>query len=265
MEHTSEKVSVRATLTIRNDALISARERLGLTQKQAAELADVPLQALTNLEKFDFSKFVELQRYAERISEAFEIPISKIFADGLAGKRIDSKIVKTVQCSSRQLESLSQSGRRLSGSPLQLEAPVDPGEINRELASRLDQVLKTLSFREREVLKLRYGIGEKDGFTYTLGETARIFKVTRERIRQVESKAIRKLQNPVRSAKLDSFVPMVDTYEDLVLAAKKHESAKDFAKALDLIGKAKGAIHFQDTRRGLLEDWMEEINEKIAP
>jgi len=72
------------------------------------------------------------------------------------------------------------------------------------LRERIDQVLKTLSYREREIIKLRYGIG--DGYTYTLEEVGRIFKVTRERVRQVEAKAIRKLQHPVRSRKLEGFL-----------------------------------------------------------
>ncbi len=72
------------------------------------------------------------------------------------------------------------------------------------LKERIDVVLKTLSYREREIIKLRYGIG--DGYTYTLEEVGRIFKVTRERVRQVESKAIRKLQHPVRARKLEGFL-----------------------------------------------------------
>ena len=72
------------------------------------------------------------------------------------------------------------------------------------LRGRIDQVLKTLTYREREIIKLRYGIG--DGYTYTLEEVGRIFKVTRERVRQVEAKAIRKLQHPVRARKLQGFV-----------------------------------------------------------
>lgn len=72
------------------------------------------------------------------------------------------------------------------------------------LKERIDEVLKTLSYREREIIKLRYGIG--DGYTYTLEEVGRIFKVTRERVRQVEAKAIRKLQHPVRARKLDGFL-----------------------------------------------------------
>ena len=72
------------------------------------------------------------------------------------------------------------------------------------LRSRIEQVLKTLTYREREIIKLRYGIG--DGYTYTLEEVGRIFKVTRERVRQVEAKALRKLQHPVRSRKLVGFL-----------------------------------------------------------
>jgi RNA polymerase primary sigma factor len=72
------------------------------------------------------------------------------------------------------------------------------------LKQRIEQVLKTLTYREREIIKLRYGIG--DGYTYTLEEVGRIFKVTRERVRQVEAKAIRKLQHPVRARKLQGFV-----------------------------------------------------------
>ena len=72
------------------------------------------------------------------------------------------------------------------------------------LKNRIEQVLKTLTYREREIIKLRYGIG--DGYTYTLEEVGRIFKVTRERVRQVEAKAIRKLQHPVRARKLHGFV-----------------------------------------------------------
>ena len=55
-----------------------------------------------------------------------------------------------------------------------------------------EKLLKTLSYREREIIKLRCGIG--DGYTYTFEEVGRIFKVTRERVRQVEAKALRKLK-----------------------------------------------------------------------
>jgi RNA polymerase primary sigma factor len=73
------------------------------------------------------------------------------------------------------------------------------------LRERIETLLKTLTYREREIIRLRYGLG--DGYTYTLEEVGRIFKVTRERVRQIEAKAVRKLQNPVRSQILESFVP----------------------------------------------------------
>ena len=58
--------------------------------------------------------------------------------------------------------------------------------------------------REREIIRLRYGLG--DGYTYTLEEVGRIFKVTRERVRQIEAKAVKKLQHPVRSQQLAGFL-----------------------------------------------------------
>jgi len=84
------------------------------------------------------------------------------------------------------------------------------------LRQRIEQVLKTLTYREREIIKLRYGIG--DGYTYTLEEVGRIFKVTRERVRQVEAKAIRKLQHPVRARKLQGFVDGTAEEEEMMKA-----------------------------------------------
>jgi RNA polymerase primary sigma factor len=75
---------------------------------------------------------------------------------------------------------------------------------NEILRDRIERLLKTLTYREREIIKLRYGLG--DGYTYTLEEVGRIFKVTRERVRQIEAKAVRKLQNPVRSNILEGFL-----------------------------------------------------------
>jgi RNA polymerase primary sigma factor len=72
------------------------------------------------------------------------------------------------------------------------------------LKDKIDTVLSTLTYREREIIKLRYGLG--DGYTYTLEEVGRIFNVTRERVRQIEAKAVRKLQHPVRSRKLEGFI-----------------------------------------------------------
>jgi len=83
------------------------------------------------------------------------------------------------------------------------ESPVSAA-TQEMLKDKIESVLKTLTYREREIIKLRYGLG--DGYTYTLEEVGRIFKVTRERVRQIEAKAVRKLQHPVRSRQLEGFL-----------------------------------------------------------
>ena len=102
---------------------------------------------------------------------------------------------------SRHPISLDRPGRRERGQLLRRlhrgrRAPRRPvnAATQEMLKDKIDQVLKTLTYREREIIKLRYGLG--DGYTYTLEEVGRIFKVTRERVRQIEAKAVRKLQHP---------------------------------------------------------------------
>ena len=75
---------------------------------------------------------------------------------------------------------------------------------NELLKDKIDSLLKTLTYREREIIRLRYGL--TDGYTYTLEEVGRIFRVTRERVRQIEAKAVKKLQHPVRSKQLENFL-----------------------------------------------------------
>lgn len=101
------------------------------------------------------------------------------------------------------------------------------------LRRQIEQVLKGLTYREREIIKLRYGIG--DGYTYTLEEVGRIFKVTRERVRQVEAKAIKKLQHPVRTRKLESFV-------DATPADRDDKAPRPFARSQPSPSSPTGAI-----------------------
>jgi RNA polymerase primary sigma factor len=77
------------------------------------------------------------------------------------------------------------------------------------LKARLDVVMNDLSYREREIIRLRYGL--TDGYTYTLEEVGKIFSVTRERVRQIESKAVRKLQQPYRTRALAGFLDGIHT------------------------------------------------------
>jgi len=76
--------------------------------------------------------------------------------------------------------------------------------INLNLKEQTDAVLKTLTPREEKVIKMRFGVG--DGSEHTLEEVGQNFAVTRERIRQIEAKALRKLRHPSRSRKLKAFL-----------------------------------------------------------
>ena len=115
---------------------------------------------------------------------------------------------------------------RISKHPISLDRPIGAGDADDShfgdfiedttvdnpvnvasyemLKDKIDTVLESLTFREREIIKLRYGIG--DDYTYTLEEVGRKFNVTRERVRQIEAKALKKLQHPVRSRKLNGFL-----------------------------------------------------------
>jgi len=122
---------------------------------------------------------------------------------------------------------------KMSRQPLSLDQPVtdhdesyfgeflqdhrddDPlRDANREaLKSRIEEAMAALNYREREILRMRFGLA--DGYCYTLEEVGKVFSVTRERVRQIESKAGRKLQQPYRARRLASFVegaviPVVD-------------------------------------------------------
>lgn len=108
--------------------------------------------------------------------------------------------------------------------PISLDRPVGEGEDNSFgefiedndhgdpirnasnglLRDKIDVLLKSLTYREREIIRLRYGL--TDGYSYTLEEVGRIFKVTRERVRQIEAKAVSKMQNPVRAQHLASYL-----------------------------------------------------------
>jgi RNA polymerase primary sigma factor len=72
------------------------------------------------------------------------------------------------------------------------------------LRSRIGEILGALSYREREIIRLRYGLG--DGYCYTLAEVGRVFLISRERVRQIEAEAFRKLRQPLRLRKLSAFL-----------------------------------------------------------
>ncbi len=84
-----------------------------------------------------------------------------------------------------------------------VESPFEQA-VNRDLTEKIHEALKTLSDKEERVIRMRFGIGEKHN--YTLEEVGRVMQLTRERIRQIESKALKKLQHPLKSKKLREFL-----------------------------------------------------------
>ena len=76
--------------------------------------------------------------------------------------------------------------------------------LSQDLTTQVDRALATLSQKEKEILRLRFGIGEEG--EHTLEEVGRRFAVTRERIRQIEAKALRKLRHPLRGRNLRAFI-----------------------------------------------------------
>jgi len=117
---------------------------------------------------------------------------------------------------------------KMSRQPLSLDQPVsdhddsyfgefledhrdeDPlRDTNQEaLKRRIEEAMAGLNYREREILRMRFGLA--DGYSYTLEEVGKVFSVTRERVRQIESKAVRKLQQPYRARRLASFIEGAD-------------------------------------------------------
>jgi len=92
------------------------------------------------------------------------------------------------------------------GDLLEDKSAENPGDVTsfHLLRGRLSEVLGSLSERERRILELRYGL--HDGFPRTLEEVGQQYEVTRERIRQIEAKALRKMRHPTRIRKLEGFL-----------------------------------------------------------
>ena len=121
---------------------------------------------------------------------------------------------------------------KMSRQPLSLDQPVGDNEDNyfgefledyrdedplydtnnEALKSRIEACLQGLNYREREIIRMRYGL--VDGYSYTLEEVGQIFSVTRERVRQIEAKAVRKLQEPQSKHALASFVDVAPQFEE---------------------------------------------------
>ncbi len=131
----------------------------------------------------------------EEIAQKIDLPVDKV-----------RKVLKIAQEPISLETPIGEEEDSHLGDFIEDKAAVSPLEavIGRNLEGQTEEVLKSLTPREERVLRLRFGIG--DGCDHTLEEVGQQFDVTRERIRQIEAKALRKLRHPTRSKKLKSFV-----------------------------------------------------------
>ncbi len=131
----------------------------------------------------------------EEIAEKMELPLDKV-----------RKVLKIAKEPISLETPIGEEEDSHLGDFIEDKAIVSPSDavINMNLAEQTRKVLATLTPREEKVLRMRFGIGEKSD--HTLEEVGQDFEVTRERIRQIEAKALRKLRHPSRSKRLRSFV-----------------------------------------------------------
>jgi len=132
---------------------------------------------------------------SEEIAKRMDIPVSKV-----------RKVLKIAQEPISLETPIGEEEDSHLGDFIEDRAIVSPSDavINLNLREQTEAVLKTLTPREEKVIKMRFGVG--DGSEHTLEEVGQNFAVTRERIRQIEAKALRKLRHPSRSRKLRAFL-----------------------------------------------------------
>ncbi len=132
---------------------------------------------------------------SEEIAKRMDIPVAKV-----------RKMLKMAQVTISLETPIGEEEDSHLGDFIEDRAVVSPAEavINVNFKNQTAQVLRTLSPREEKVIKMRFGL--EDGSEHTLEEVGQLFAVTRERIRQIEAKALRKLRHPSRSRKLRAFL-----------------------------------------------------------
>ena len=160
----------------------------------------IPVHMIETINKLVRTSRYLVQEYGreptpEEIAEKMELPLDKV-----------RKVLKIAKEPISLETPIGEEEDSHLGDFIEDKSVISPSDavINMNLSEQTRKVLKTLTPREEKVLRMRFGIGEKSD--HTLEEVGQDFEVTRERIRQIEAKALRKLRHPSRSKRLRSFV-----------------------------------------------------------
>ena len=200
---------IRLEMRLRNNMLWTAihsrykniRQFCKAPENASYKFRESDVGDLLNLKRSPIGKTGVLRKVAASLSEVTGLLCEDLFPDRIYHLGVPTqKVVEVDTDTAFRLMPERQMAL--------LEAPAEdaPEAIanKHEQREAIERVLSTLTFRESMIIKLRYGL---DGYTYTLEEVGRIFKITRERVRAIEARAIRKLQHPKRAGPLECFAP----------------------------------------------------------
>jgi RNA polymerase sigma factor (sigma-70 family) len=192
-------VRLRATVRLRNEEMLAARARLGLTQKALADAANVPITVVCALEalQFDACRPTNLARYVRRVAGILEISPECVMPPELVGARIESERTAVQEVPAGLLLDAAQElrGRLLAQSPSTAAEEV-------EARAKVRDVVATLPEREQRALQMRFGIGRAEASD---GEIAKALRVSRARANQIVKRAVERLGGGPRRAMLEAL------------------------------------------------------------
>jgi RNA polymerase sigma factor (sigma-70 family) len=172
-------MKIRATLRIRNDAMIAAREAKGMSQADVAAVTGVPCGALQRLERLDFSA-VKAAAHAACIAEFLGIDVDDVLPENMRGQKIDADFVKVARVDPQYMLG------RMNADALTLPSG-DERLLQLETTDEIRAAVGRLNSRLQTVIRCRFGLGDERPLS--LEETGKRIGVTKERVRQIEIRA----------------------------------------------------------------------------
>ena len=193
-------MKVALVAKIRSGPLLQWRSMLGLTQKKAAEATGVSTNQWSSMECMRFGDVSDTS--VAKVAHAIGVDAEEILPPELHRKNMGLSVVEYRDVDTDRL--LEFDGRYRTQKLLTVDDPIDLAGLREAMRT----ALLTLTYREREILRFRFGLDGESPLT--LEEVGKVFKVTRDRVRQVEARALRKMQRPVRACKLEGFLDPID-------------------------------------------------------